>query len=430
MPLWQVIVGTLCVLMVSALMFMVPELVLGGRREVSMLLALNALLAIIAIFLHKSMRSRDVVTGMPNHPTVQEAAEKWVQRARQQQRPLSILRIDVDRFALTNATYGHSAGDEVLQQTANLIRTALSPAAVLGRYDADEFLVILPDAERDQAASIARHLREKVRAASPMQTTGGHSVPVTVSIGIATFPNDATTVHELLRVAEQALSTAKHDGCGIADSQSSWRTRYKIRADGTFSTLEAMITAIDHKDHYTRRHSEEVTEYALWIAEELGLSEEQKHALRLGGLLHDVGKIGIPDSVLLKPGLLTAEEYEAMKQHTVLGAVMLAALPEMEKIVPLARSHHERWDGQGYPDGLAGEQIPLLARILAVADAFSAMTTDRPYRKGMDWPSALTELKRQKGKQFDPAVVDAFLAAVYRRANRESLEQDSLPMAA
>jgi putative nucleotidyltransferase with HDIG domain len=191
-----------------------------------------------------------------------------------------------------------------------------------------------------------------------------------------------------------------------------------------------MITAIDHKDHYTRRHSEEVTEYALWIAEELGLSEEQKHALRLGGLLHDVGKIGIPDSVLLKPGLLTAEEYEAMKQHTVLGAVMLAALPEMEKIVPLARSHHERWDGQGYPDGLAGEQIPLLARILAVADAFSAMTTDRPYRKGMDVPAALTELQRHRGTQFDPAIVDVFVAAVQKRIESGVMEKKKLPLAA
>jgi diguanylate cyclase (GGDEF)-like protein/putative nucleotidyltransferase with HDIG domain len=375
-------------------------------------------------------RHRDAITGLLNHYAVYEALKQQIREASRSKHPLSLIRLDLDRFALFNATHGHGSGDNLLRQVAQIVNASLPPGAVLGRYDADEFLIILPHTTRSQAVTIARHLRERIHHEAVVHSEGGQVIPVAVSSGVAEFPSDATSAQELLSMAERALLAARQNGSGIADSQSSWRTRYQIEVNGAFSTLEAMIIAIDNKDHYTRRHSEEASEYALWIAEELGLSEEQKHVLRLGGLLHDVGKVGIPDEVLMKPGLLTAEEYEVMKQHTLLGAVMLSALPGLEKISPLARSHHERWDGAGYPDGLAGEEIPLLARILTVADAFSAMTTDRPYRKGMDWPSALTELKRQKGKQFDPAVVDAFVAAVYRRANRESLKQDSLPMAA
>ncbi|MCL6476052.1 MAG: diguanylate cyclase [Firmicutes bacterium] len=375
-------------------------------------------------------RHRDAITGLLNHYAVYEALEQEILEASRSKHLLSLIRLDLDRFALFNATHGHRAGDELLRQIGQSMKASLSPGAVVGRYDADEFLIVLPDTTRSQAMAIARRLRERIRQETLIHLENGQLIPVTASIGVAEFPGDAASAEELLSVAEGALLTARQNGSGVADSQSGWRTRYQIQANGAFSTLEAMVIAIDNKDHYTRRHSEEVSEYALWIAEELGLSEEQKHVLRLGGLLHDVGKIGIPDEVLMKPGLLTAEEYEAMKQHTVLGAVMLSALPGMEKIAPLARSHHERWDGNGYPDGLAGEEIPLLARILTVADAFSAMTTDRPYRKGMDRQSALAELQRQRGKQFDPVVVDAFVAAVYRRANRESLEQDSLPIAA
>ena len=430
MPSWTTLVGSVCVAVTLYVVFTASGSPTGGRSELGMLLLLNPVIALIAIILYRSFRSRDTVTGTLNHRSMQEAVEQALQQAHQQQRSFSVLRMDIDRFGLLNATYGHTAGDEVLQRVGNLLRTSLPPNAVLGRYDADEFLIILPDTERSQAAAIASRLREKVREASLVHSTNGLDVPVTVSIGIATFPTDAATVRGLLSVAEEALSIARQDGQGVADSQSSWRTRYRIHMDGAFSTLEAMVIAIDNKDHYTRRHSEDVTDYALWIAEQLGLSEEQKHTLRLGGLLHDVGKIGIPDAVLLKPGLLTAEEYEVMKQHTVLGAVMLAAVPGMEEAVPLARSHHERWDGQGYPDGLAGEQIPLLARLLSVADAFSAMTTDRPYRKGMDWSSALRELQRHRGTQFDPVMVDAFVAAVRKRMENRLPEQKEAPRAA
>jgi diguanylate cyclase (GGDEF)-like protein/putative nucleotidyltransferase with HDIG domain len=372
-------------------------------------------------------QGRDTVTGMLNHRALYETLEQELLHAAPHGHPLSIIRLDLYRFSLFNATHGHAAGDELLRQVGRTIKMLLSQEATVGRYDADEFLIILPGTSRGQAITIARHLRERIRQSSLAQTANGQTIPITASIGVACFPADATSAEGLLSAAEEALLAAKQKGSGIADTRSSWRTRFRVHANGAFSTLEAMVTAIDNKDHYTRRHSEEVTEYAQWIAEELGLTEEQQHILRLAGLVHDVGKIGVPDEALLKPDMLTADEYEAMKQHAVLGAVMLAALPGMEPIVPIVRSHHERWDGTGYPDGLAAEQIPFLARLLAVADAFSAMTTDRPYRKGMPWQSALTELQRQKGKQFDPLMVDAFIAAVNkRRAHQQQREGDLL----
>lgn len=375
-------------------------------------------------------RHRDALTGLLSHYAVYEVLEQGIREAARSEYPLSLIRLDLDRFALFNATHGHRAGDDLLRQIGRSMGACLPPEAVVGRYDADEFLIVLPRTTRSQAVTIAHHLREKIRQGVLVRSENGQAIPVTASIGVAEFPGDADSAQGLLSVAEGALFAARHNDTGVADSQSSWRTRYRIRANGVFSTLEAMVIAIDNKDHYTRRHSEEVTEYAHWIAEELGLSDEQKHALRLAGLVHDVGKIGIPDEILLKPGALDAAEYATMKQHAVLGAVMLAALPGMEQIALIVRYHHERWDGRGYPDGIAGEQIPLLARILAVADAFSAMTADRPYRKGMDWQSALAELQRQKGIQFDPVVVDAFMAAVGKHQMRYQQEEEAPLLAA
>jgi putative nucleotidyltransferase with HDIG domain len=176
-----------------------------------------------------------------------------------------------------------------------------------------------------------------------------------------------------------------------------------------------MVTAVDKKDRYTRRHSEDVNQYAQWIADELQLSAETTQRMWVGGLLHDIGKIGVPDKILRKPGRLSAAEWEVMKSHPSLGARMLHDVPHMEEIIDAVRHHHERWDGCGYPDGLVGEDIPLLSRILAVADAFSAMTTDRPYRKGMTWDAALGEIRAHSGTQFDPTLAHAFLAAAERR---------------
>jgi putative nucleotidyltransferase with HDIG domain len=174
-----------------------------------------------------------------------------------------------------------------------------------------------------------------------------------------------------------------------------------------------LAQAVELRDDYTGNHTQRVTRYATMLGEKLELPEDQLELIRLGGPLHDIGKIGIDDAILRKPGRLTGDEYEVMKTHTTKGAEILASVPEMEPILPIVRSHHERWDGSGYPDGLAGEEIPLLARIVAVADAFDAMTSNRPYhenKRGKSPAWAFGEVERQLGKQFDPDVGAAFIA--------------------
>jgi putative nucleotidyltransferase with HDIG domain len=176
------------------------------------------------------------------------------------------------------------------------------------------------------------------------------------------------------------------------------------------STITVLAQAIELKDDYTGLHTSRVTRYAESLARRLGVSNEELDLIRFGTPLHDIGKIGISDAILQKPGKLTPEEFEIMKTHTTEGACMLETYPDLAPILPIVRSHHERWDGQGYPDGLAGEAIPRLARIVAVADTFDAMTSDRPYRKGLSFEVALAEIARQSGKQFDPECAKAFLA--------------------
>ena len=173
--------------------------------------------------------------------------------------------------------------------------------------------------------------------------------------------------------------------------------------------LDALVTAVDNKDRYTRRHSEDVLVHCQAIAPQMGMCAQEQEALSAAALLHDVGKIGVPDRILRKPGKLTDEEYAAVRHHPLMGAVIVGAVPGFEAMLDAVRHHHERWDGGGYPFGLRGEETPLGARIMAVADAYSAMTTDRPYRKGMSPDKALFVLAEGMGTQWDPACVRAFL---------------------
>ena len=175
--------------------------------------------------------------------------------------------------------------------------------------------------------------------------------------------------------------------------------------------LNALVSAVDNKDRYTRKHSEDVLKYSLQIAQELGLDEGTLFQVKVAALLHDVGKIGVPDDILRKPGKLTDEEFAAIKQHPVMGAIMVNAVPGFEDTLDAVRFHHERWDGKGYPSGLSGDDIPLLGRLMAVADAYSAMTTDRPYRKAMGTDRADEILRGGAGTQWDPVCVEAFFRA-------------------
>ena len=354
---------------------------------------------------------RDPVTGLYNHRAMHQRLRVEFQRAVALDKPLSVVMMDLNDFKLFNDTYGHPVGDDVLKQVAGALSASSRPGDLLGRYGGDEFIAVLPDTDLDSAVSVARGVQDRMASIGFKRPADERTVPVTLSFGVAAYPQNGTTRHELLTLADANLYEAKRSAGGIKIENGNRRALRALCRDTSFEVLDAMVTAVDNKDRYTGRHSEDVTEYALWIAEALGLSEETMRVIRIGGLLHDVGKIGVPDEILRKPGRLTVEEYEVMKRHARIGALMISAVPGMEEILGAVASHHERWDGQGYPDALMGENIPLLGRIMAVGDAFSAMTTDRPYRKGLDWQVALDELRANSGSQFDPVMVQAFLVA-------------------
>lgn len=377
---------------------------------------------------------RDPVTGLFNHRAIHQRLDRAFMRADEKGEPLTVIMMDMNNFKLFNDTYGHPTGDQVLKTVARTLTEVCRKQDILGRYGGDEFIVVLPQTDAKAAIGVAERLRERMIRNGFRKPGEERVIPITLSFGIATFPEDGNNRHELLTNADANLYAAKQTEVGIMGTSDSQRANRELRAENSFGVLEAMVTAVDNKDRYTRRHSEDVTEYALWIAEELGLSEETMRIIRIGGLLHDVGKISVPDDILRKPGHLTPEEYEIMQRHPHIGSLIVGAIPGMECILDAVRSHHERFDGKGYPDALAGEDIPLLGRIMAVADAFSAMTTDRPYRKGLNWEVALAEIEANIGSQFDPTMARAFLrAADKRRAQYESTtpaELESLPKAA
>jgi putative nucleotidyltransferase with HDIG domain len=235
-------------------------------------------------------------------------------------------------------------------------------------------------------------------------------LPVTVSAGISLYPTDAESVTDLLSTAVQTLAEAKASG---GDAIRMAGRLPVVSADAkTFDVFQGLILAVDTKDRYTKRHCEDVARYALFLARLLRLDNDSVRTIRVAGLLHDIGKIGIPDAILRKPGKLTGSEFDVVKQHVALGDMIVRDLPNIDLIRAGVRHHHERWDGGGYLHALAGEDIPLVARILAVGDAFSAMTTTRPYRKAFPVDEALRRLEDGAGTQFDESLVKLFVDGI------------------
>jgi diguanylate cyclase (GGDEF)-like protein len=357
----------------------------------------------------------DALTGLLNHRAIHHAIEKETARGRRYAAGFGLLVLDIDEFKLLNDTYGHPAGDQVLKRLADVLTNNTRETDVIGRQGGDEFLILLPETRPPGAAAAA----EKVLAAVSEQayiTADGERVPVRVSIGVACFPEDGDRANVLIAHADANLYTSKRRGGNMITSCADGK-RAEVTT-GAFGMLEALVTAVDNKDRYTLRHSEEVTEHALSLAKAVGLSEESQRTMRIVGLLHDVGKIGVPDGILRKPGRLTPDEFEIIKQHPALGEALVQEVPNLDEIRAGVVSHHERWDGTGYPRGLSGEAIPLFGRIMSVADAFSAMTSDRPYRKALSVDEAVAELRAGAGSQFDPALVEPFIQTL--RAKRES----------
>jgi diguanylate cyclase (GGDEF)-like protein/putative nucleotidyltransferase with HDIG domain len=355
-----------------------------------------------AVQVEREHATRDALTGLINHRGALQAIEDAFAAASQDDSHLALLLGDIDSFKLFNDTYGHVMGDEVLKLAARACREAVEPAGTVCRYGGDEFLIILPGRGKPEAVIVAQHLAARLGKAE-FRTTSGEVVPIRMSLGVAAFPQDASTPSKLIAVADTAMYEAKKrarvtEGSAITS-----------QAETAFGVLEGLILAIDAKDRYTKDHCDIVAEYAVKLATRMNLSEESKRALRIAGLLHDIGKLAIPDEILKKPGYLTKEEYEVVRRHVRIGEVLIREVPQLKDVLQAVSCHHERFDGSGYPRGLAGDQIPLLGRIIAIADSYSAMCLDRPYRKAMPHDHILRELLAGSGSQFDPNLSRTFV---------------------
>jgi diguanylate cyclase (GGDEF)-like protein len=355
-------------------------------------------------------RRRDPLTGLLNHGAAVVALTEFVERARLDASSIGVALVDIDNFRLLNDVHGSTAGDQALLTVVDAFRPEAEQWTVLARFGPDEFLAIAPTAVARDMPAATQRVRERL-GTRHLELPGSERLPVTVSVGIAYFPFHAGSVIELISAATTALAEAKASGGNEIQIADAWTSEPRV-PHTTFDVLQGLVLAIDRKDRYTKLHSEDVATYAIFLAERLGLTDEMQASLRIAALLHDVGKIGVPDDILRKPGRLTPYEYEIVKQHVALGDLIVRDVPDVEHIREGVRYHHERWDGQGYMVGLAGENIPFIARLLAVADAFSAMTTNRPYRKAMPEERALEELRAVAGTQLDGALVDAFVTGM------------------
>ena len=351
---------------------------------------------------------RDPLTGLLNHRAFHQRLKEETDRAEREKSCVAAVMLDLDNFKFFNDTYGHAVGDRVLRDVADRLQTLCRSYDTLARVGGDEFALLTPGSGEAEAAEIKARLQAGLNDLS-FQPGAGEAIPVTVSMGTALFPTETCENGGLLDMADQRLFQAKREGrVGTAAEQTHHSLSREVEG---FSLLDSLVAAVDNKDRYTCRHSEDVMEYGLLIAREIGLGEHEQHTLAMAALLHDVGKIGVPDAILRKPGTLTDMEFTAIKQHPQLGAIMVSSVAGLEETLDAVRHHHERWDGAGYPFGLREKEIPLMARLLAVADAFSAMTTDRPYRRGMSRDKALLILEAGSGVQWDPEFVRAFQSA-------------------
>jgi len=361
----------------------------------------------------RELADRDGLTGLYNHRTFMELLAQAVEEARAARRSLALLMIDLDHFKVYNDTLGHPRGDRLLEEFARVLAGCVRETDLVARYGGDEFTVMLGGADSTAAVEVAERIRETV-ARHPFP--GREVLPdgrLTVSIGLAFYPSSARTCADLVRRADEALYEAKRTARNRVEVYYSALEELRETLAGErgalITTVKSLLAVINARDRYTFHHSEQVVRYSTWIGRGLGLEEGLLRELRVAALVHDLGKIQVDPAILTKPGPLTPAEWEQIRQHPIHGANILRPVPALAPVIPAVLHHHERWDGKGYPDGLAGEQIPLPARIIAVADAFDAMTSARPYRRPLTREQALEELRRGAGTQFDPALVELFL---------------------
>ncbi|MBM7582703.1 diguanylate cyclase (GGDEF)-like protein [Caldicoprobacter guelmensis] len=327
----------------------------------------------------------DLLTGLYNRRFVEEEFARW--QASPRGFSIAVIVADINGLKMINDVYGVQEGDNMLKRAARMLAKNCRKTDIVARWDGDEFLILLPQISEQGVEKII----ERIKGECSQEKD--EKIPLSMAFGYAVKKKPVESLNQIVREAEEMMYRVK------LMEERSYRN----------AIVNSMLMALVTKSAETEEHAERLKDYCLIIGRKMGLSSRELDELALLAILHDIGKVGIRESILQKPGPLTSEEWEEMKKHSEFGWRIAKAIPELTHIAEYILCHHERWDGQGYPRGLKGEEIPLLSRILAVVDAYDAMTSDRVYRKAMPREKAFAELKRNAGTQFDPQVVEVFL---------------------
>ncbi|MEZ0241191.1 MAG: diguanylate cyclase, partial [Chloroflexota bacterium] len=379
----------------------------------------------------EALAKTDQLTRLINRPACLDVLAQEIQRSNRYHRALAVALIDIDHFKRVNDTHGHAVGDEVLRQVAELLRISIRGVDTLGRYGGEEFLLVMPETDVEGGLASAEHIRRAIgRTALIVPIPDGQlEVKITISIGVT--GGDGTTsrdIDQMLREADDALYGAK--GLGRDQAQafreldehshvSSATIAHEARLHASavgMAAFEAsnqhLLDALALRPGWAGGASQLIANLGADIGRAIGLPDGDIARIRTAALLHDVGKLAIPDEILSKPAPLTAIEWRSIVEHPRIGQVVLEQAGAIRDAATIVLHHHEWFDGTGYPHGLAGEEIPIGSRIVSIADAYEAMISERPYKVAMTHQEAVVELRRQRGVQFDPELVDVFLSLV------------------
>ena len=357
---------------------------------------------------------RDKLTGLLNRKFFLELMDQEFERYKDS--ALSLCLFNVDDFKLYNQLYGSQEGDLALSRIAGILCSAINETCHAARIGGKEFALLLPGYDIHSAKLLAENLATEVMEIN--KRSGGQvTKPLTVSAGICAAPYMASSAKELFQNAETAVYTVKQSGKNAVQIYSSEIFRRETQEDSTHrsgygenaNTIYALTAAINTRDHYTFQHSQNVAYYASELAQAAGMGEDLLEIVKEAGMLHDIGKIGVREDILNKPGKLSPEEYDIMKGHVENAVNIIRYLPSLDYVIPAVQSHHERYDGKGYPRQLTGDEIPILGRILCIADSFDAMTSVRSYKSAVSVQTAISILDKEAGKQFDPKLVRMFI---------------------
>ncbi len=385
----------------------------------------------------------DALTGVGSRRLLEDKLETECARAKRYKRPFSVAILDLDNFKTINDVFGHATGDDALKKLAECMESQKRIPDILARYGGDEFVILMPETEASDALVFMERIRAKVQ-----QIEVQENVSMTISCGIAqSMPDFSDSSSEMIRRADLALYEAKSAGRNCAkiwnekmskvlkagDIEFERIKKLKRRVAGLSEQAEKMfiqsiwglVQALEAKDPYAKKHSESVMHYAVGIAGMMKIPPKQLDVLSRAAMIHDIGNIGIPDAILSKPGRLTPRERKIIEQHPLIAVRILDKMSFLEQEVVIVRAHHEKWNGQGYPDGLLSTSIPVGARILAVADTFDALISDRSYHNSRSIAEAIEILTDSSGYDFDPEVVNA-LAMWVRKIYKQLGNVDQL----